>query len=208
MMSKIPVTMKNKTVLNAMLFLSLINLVVSSNPMNLLRYSQRNLIEKTKFNCTGLPAKCKCPYPCLEQVKNENYCLAKKCYEVDKNLGECKEKGYDHVAPLVLQAIPFTGVFGSGFANMGRWDLFGVYMTIFFGGCCFILMSALCCLCCCNNDEELESEGTDKETFIKCAGQCGYCIWAVAILVFYILGIVWTATPGGVLDVNGCPLLF
>ena len=72
MMSKIPVTMKNKTVLNAMLFLSLINLVVSSNPMNLLRYSQRNLIEKTKFNCTGLPAKCKCPYPCLEQVKNEN----------------------------------------------------------------------------------------------------------------------------------------
>ena len=30
----------------------------------------------------------------------------------------CKEEGIDHVAPLVLQAIPFTGIFGSGFGNL------------------------------------------------------------------------------------------
>ena len=167
-----------------------------------------SVVDSTKFNCTGLPNKCKCPYPCLEQVKNENYCIAKKCYTFDNNLGQCKKSGHDHVAPLVLQAIPFTAVFGSGFGNIGRWDLFGMYMGILFGGCCFLIMSAMCCLCCCNkNDDDLEA-ANDKESYMKCATSCGGCIWAIVILVFYILGIVWTATEGGVLDANGCPLIF
>ena len=167
-----------------------------------------SVVDSTKFNCTGLPNKCKCPYPCLEQVKNENYCIAKKCYTFDNDLGECKKTGHNHVGPLVLQAIPFTGVFGSGFGNIGRWDLFGMYMGIFFGGCCFIIMSAMCCLCCCNkNDDDLEA-ANDKESYMKCATSCGGCIWGIVVLVFYILGIVWTATEGGVLDADGCPLIF
>ena len=170
----------------------------------------KSVVASPKFNCTGLPTKCLCPYPCLEQVKNENYCIAKKCYKFDENLGQCKKSGIDHVAPLVLQAIPFTGVFGSGFGNMGRWDLFGMYMAVFFGGCCFVLMSTCCCLACCKNDNDKDEYDSmnDKETFIKCAGNCGVCIWGIVILVFYILGIVWTATEGGVLDANGCPLIF
>ena len=68
-------------------------------------------------------------------TKNENYCIPKKCYTFDTNLGQCKKSGTDHVVPLVLQAIPFTAVFGSGFGNIGRWDLFGMYMGILFGGC-------------------------------------------------------------------------
>ena len=167
-----------------------------------------SVVDSTKFNCTGLPNRCDCPYPCLEQVKNENYCIAKKCYTFDNDLGECKEKGYNHIGPLVLQAIPFTGVFGSGFGNMGRWDLFGMYMGIFFGGCCFIIMSSLFCLCCCNKSSEEAEPLDDKEAFMKCATSCGTCIWAIVILVFYILGIVWTATEGGVLDADGCPLIF
>ena len=125
MMSKIPATMRSKTIFNAMFYILLVNLVifnVSSNPMNLLRHTQRNLVEKTKFNCTGSPTNCKCPYPCLEQFEKSSYCVEKKCYKFDENLGQCKEDGYDHYTPLVLQAIPFTGVFGAGFGNMGRWD--------------------------------------------------------------------------------------
>jgi hypothetical protein len=169
-----------------------------------------SVVDNTKFNCTGLPNKCECPYPCLEQVKNENYCIAKKCYIFDNNLGQCKKSGKDHIAPLVLQVIPFTGVFGSGFGNMGRWDLFGMYMGVFFGGCCLILMGSACCLCCCSA-KETDSEYSlmnDKESFMKCAANCGGCIWAIVVLVFYILGIVWTATEGRVLDAYGCPLVF
>ena len=161
-----------------------------------------------KFNCSGLPDKCECPYPCLEQVKNENYCVAKKCYRFDDNLGECKKSGKDHLAPLILQAIPLTGVFGSGFGNIGRWDLFGMYMGIVFGGCCFIIMASLGCVCCCNNSSEEATIEEDGRSCIKCASTCGICMWAVVIVVFYILGIVWTATEGGVLDADGCPLIF
>jgi len=181
-----------------------------SSSFRILNTKSAVAVDSPKFNCTGLPTKCECPYPCLEQVKNENYCIAKKCYTFDNNLGQCKKAGHDHVAPLVLQAIPFTAVFGSGFGNIGRWDLFGMYMGILFGGCCLILMGSACCLCCCK-EKETDDEYSlmnDKESFIKCFGNCGACIWAIAILVFYILGIVWTATEGRVLDANGCPLIF
>tara|TARA_B100001996_G_C18498954_1_gene530732 strand:- start:33 stop:626 length:594 start_codon:yes stop_codon:yes gene_type:complete len=168
------------------------------------------VVDSPKFNCTGLPTKCECPYPCLEQVKNENYCIAKKCYKFDNDLGQCKKAGHDHVAPLVLQAIPFTAVFGSGFGNIGRWDLFGMYMGILFGGCCLILMGSACCLCCCSAKESDDEYSlmNDKEGCMKSATTCGGCIWAIVILIFYILGIVWTSTEGGVLDANGCPLIF
>jgi hypothetical protein len=196
-----------KLTLTTVLFSVFLSTAMSSS----LRFrilNTESVVDSTKFNCTGLPNKCKCPYPCLEQVKNENYCIAKKCYTFDNNLGQCKKSGHDHVAPLVLQAIPFTAVFGSGFGNIGRWDLFGMYMGILFGGCCFLIMSAMCCLCCCNkNDDEMEI-ANDKESYMKCATSCGGCIWAIVILIFYILGIVWTATEGGVLDANGCPLIF
>lgn len=196
-----------KLTLTTVLFSVFLSTAMSSS----LRFrilNTESVVDSTKFNCTGLPNKCKCPYPCLEQVKNENYCIAKKCYTFDNNLGQCKKSGHDHVAPLVLQAIPFTAVFGSGFGNIGRWDLFGMYMGILFGGCCFLIMSAMCCLCCCNkNDDDLEA-ANDKESYMKCATSCGGCIWGIVVLVFYILGIVWTATEGGVLDANGCPLIF
>jgi len=83
-----------------------------------------------------------------------------------------------------------------------------MYMGVLFGGCCSIITMGFCCLCCCNkNDDELEA-ANDKESYMKCATNCGGCIWGIAILVFYILGIVWTATEGAVLDAHGCPLIF
>ena len=165
-----------------------------------------SIISSNKFNCTGLPDHCECPYPCLEQVKNENYCIAKKCYKFNENLGKCEKSGTDHLVPLILQAIPLTGIFGSGFGNIGRWDWFGLYMGIVFGGCCFIIMASACCLCCDNSSEGPSIE--EGKSCMKCASSCGVCIWATVIIIFYILGIVWTATEGGVLDADGCPLIF
>jgi len=196
-----------KLTLTTVLFSVFLSTAMSSS----LRFRVLNtesVVDSTKFNCTGLPNKCDCPYPCLEQVKNENYCIAKKCYTFDNNLGQCKKAGHDHVAPLVLQAIPFTAVFGSGFGNIGRWDLFGMYMGILFGGCCSIIMMGFCCLCCCNKKDDEMEIANDKEAYMKCAANCGGCIWGIVVLVFYILGIVWTATEGGVLDADGCPLIF
>ena len=193
-----------KQTLTIVLFSVLLSTAMSSSFRN---QNTKSVDSIPKFNCTGLPDKCECPYPCLEQVKNENYCVAKKCYRFDENLGECKKSGKDHLAPLILQAIPLTGVFGSGFGNIGRWDLFGMYMGIVFGGCCFIIMASMCCFCCSNESSE-EVTIEDGKTCMKCASSFGTCIWAIVVIVFYILGIVWTATEGDVLDADGCPLIF
>jgi len=167
-------------------------------------------------NCTYHDANvCECPYSCFEPDENNKHCVIKKCYEIEQSSivnGEpilsCKQIGKDHVAPLVLQAIPFTGIFGSGFGNIGRWDLFGVFMAILFGGCCALLIPAAICSCCLTtNDDNL-----NELKLVSCWVNCGGCLWIISILAFYILGIVWTATPGAILeyetDPRGCPLIF
>jgi len=172
----------------------------------MLRGNVRNLGSTVlNKNCTypSSPTKCVCPQACLEQVENTNYCKMKKCYTWDENLGKCDESGKDFVAPLVLQAIPFTGIFGSGFGNIGRWDIFGLYMGVLFGGCCSILIFMFALLACCPADE-----GQDKETTLACLGYCGGLIWALGVLTLYVLGIYWTASPGAILDSAGCPLKF
>tara|TARA_A100001015_G_C14960729_1_gene700761 strand:- start:760 stop:1371 length:612 start_codon:yes stop_codon:yes gene_type:complete len=164
--------------------------------------NDRNLVSSIKkYYCIGGIKNCSCPYDCVEQVKDTNYCVDKKCYTYDNNLGICKNVAHNHVTPLVLQAVPFTGVFGSGFGNIGRWDLFGVYISILFGGCCFICILS-CIIVGCQNDED---ELNPRKPFYA---WCFSCIWVIILLTMYILGIVWTATPNLILDGNGCPLLF
>lgn len=151
---------------------------------------------------------CVCPGNCLTYYNSTGGCHPNDCWKWDSVKAECITSGKEYIPALVLQAIPLTGYFGSGFGNMGRWDLFGMYMGVLFGGCCSIIMMGFCCLCCCNkNDDELEA-ANDKEAYMKCATNCGACIWGIVILVLYILGIVWTATPGSVVDADGCPLIF
>tara|TARA_B100001093_G_scaffold487591_1_gene523997 strand:+ start:2523 stop:3143 length:621 start_codon:yes stop_codon:yes gene_type:complete len=205
-MSSSPLVSINMLIVTV-LFASLLSPILAGS-QGLRALNTKDVLTEQRFNCSGLPAKCDCPYPCLEQYKNENYCIAKKCYEFDKDLGKCKKSGIDHTGPLVLQAIPFTGMFGSGFGNMGRWDIFGMYMGIFFGGCCFIIVSTICCLLCCNNKNDEEATFDDKESCMKCATSCGACMWGTVVVVFWIIGIVQIATEGQVLDSNGCPLIF
>ena len=190
------------------LILQLILWLTTAKNINNLRYTERNLVEaastSNKVNCTFRDNVCKCPYSCYEQYENEKYCVVKKCYTYDENLGQCKQQGYHSTGPIVLQAIPFTGVFGSGFGNIGRWDLFGIYMGVFFGGCSSIIILSVCCLCACPSGNE---EGK-KEGALMCFSQCSVCLWAIAILVFYILGLIWITNPGTILDGAGCPLIF
>jgi len=141
-------------------------------------------------------AKCVCPGSCMTQIGNTTNCSLKKCYAWDQDLGACKETGHNYVTPLVLQAIPFTGIFGSGFGNIGRWDLFGMYLGVLFGGCCFIVLATGLCAACTGHTEEEVAPCTT----------CNSCLWSIAILALYIWGIVQTAEPGAILDENGCPL--
>ena len=180
----------------------------SAHNITSLRSSYRMLNSETisSINCTyTIGSNCKCPYTCYEQFEDTNYCVAKKCYTYDENLGTCKKLGKDHVGPLVLQAIPITGVFGAGFGNMGRWDILGIYMAVLFGGCCFIILTSVLCACVCNNGEE---NITKTNEAAQCWTYCSGCLWTIGILVLYIWGIVQMATPGMILDTNGCPLVF
>ena len=187
-----------------LMFISLITIV---NGQSYLRYN-RILEEKVenKIQCTytqNNPGVCVCPGSCMTNENNSTFCVLKKCYNWNTDLGKCEESGANFVGPLVLQAIPFTGVFGSGFGNIGRWDLFGLYMGILFGGCFLVICLSGLLLCVCPSGDD---DGTQKESCIACSTQCSGCIWGVTVLVMYILGIVWMATPGDMLDGNGCLL--
>ena len=122
---------------------------------------------------------------------------------------ECNEAGRDYVPALVLQVIPVTGAFGSGFGNMGRWDIFGTYMAVLFGG--FLLV------CCCTiiaSVAHLKSEEEVEGNTVALATNCGGCIWSIAVLTMWIWGIVviankeidapWTDSNG---DAILCPLV-
>ena len=157
------------------------------------------------WNCSTVDNVCKCPESCMVKKPGENYCVMKDCYKYDDNLGVCERDGFHYGGPLALQAIPFTGVFGSGYGNIGRWDMFGMYMGVTIGGCCFILITLCCCLFACPHDND---DSDNKETGLLVWSKCGYCLWGVSILGIYIMGIVQMATPGNLIDGNGCPLIF
>jgi len=144
--------------------------------------------------------KCECPGSCMVPTNDTSpICKLNKCYGWDTNLGKCVETGPKFTPALVLQAIPFTGVFGSGFGNMGRWDIFGVYMAVCFGPL-GVLLIACCCM--------MMGAGSQDENQLdccKCLSSCFGCLWSVAILVFWIWGIVVIANKE-TLGPHGCPL--
>jgi hypothetical protein len=160
----------------------------------------RKLLETNSIPCkTESGNSCECPGACMTPNNSTNQCELKKCYGWDKNLGKCEETGPKFVPAIVLQAIPFTGVFGSGFGNMGRWDLFGISMGIFFGGCSFLLFGVCCVMAFSSSDES-------RHGFGQCISTCGVCLWAIAVLAYYIWGIVVIVNKE-VLGPNGCPLV-
>ncbi len=141
---------------------------------------------------------CTCPTSCMELVNNNTQCILKKCYSWDKELNKCEETGPKFVPALVLQAIPVTGVFGAGFGNMGRWDIFGIYMGVVFGPFALLILACCCAMfgACAQNEDRLDCA--------KCMGSCFGCLWSIAIVSLWIWGIVIIANK----DVTGPPQIW
>ena len=139
-----------------------------------------------------------CPGSCMELVNNNTKCILKKCYSWNKELNECEETGPKFVPALVLQAIPVTGVFGAGFGNMGRWDIFGIYMGVVFGPLAVLILACCCAMfgVCAQNEDRLDCA--------KCMGSCFGCLWSIAIVSLWIWGIVVIANK----EVTGPPQIW
>ena len=117
----------SKHILYACFILITLPILVKSENYNFRKHN-RLLLETNAIPCEydSSSSNCVCPGACMTPNNSTKKCQLKKCYGWDKNLGICKETGPDFTSAIVLQAIPFTGFFGSGFGNMGRWDLFGI----------------------------------------------------------------------------------
>ena len=143
---------------------------------------------------------CECPGGCMNYNKNSSYpmCVLKECWGWDTDKTECVQIGPSFIPAITLQAIPFTGVFGAGFGNMGRWDLFRVSIAI-----CFIplLIISICLFCLVSLSSKNYNARTPlihnappspgwAEGIIKVWVNCFACLWVVAIVSWYIYGIV------------------
>jgi hypothetical protein len=128
---------------------------------------------------------CVCPnIHCLIYNDKINGCHPIDCWKWNSIKQSCEETGREMLGPLVLQGIPFTGVFGSGFGNMGRWDIFGIYWLVWGSGCCLI------CLCACVGRCPNSKTDTDQEVGVIAGAQCGSCIMSTAVVAMWIWGIV------------------
>ena len=157
-------------------------------------------VKEKQFDCNyHSNTICKCPGICMTQYNNESYCVLKKCFHWDTDENECKGSGKDHTAPLVLNAIPITSQLGIGYGIIERWDLFAMQLSITMGPCIL-----LCFITCCLIGSDTNSDKT--QTSGLCLSHCVSCLWVIAILIFYVFAIVWTATPDALLDGTGCHL--
>ena len=132
-------------------------------------------------------------HKCLVWNNTTTTCEVKDCWKYDETAG-CERAGKAFVPALVLQCIPFTGFFGSGFGNMGRWDIFNWYIMAD-----FLLPTIFLCITCCwaclcfkpgNAQQPLMGGDGDKSVggYIL-GGACG-CVWAVLMITMWIWGIV------------------
>jgi hypothetical protein len=129
--------------------------------------------DKSKSDFTG----------CLTYEESLNGCRPIDCWKWNKIKNQCEEAGKEFMPAIILQSIPLTGVFGSGFGNMGRWDIFTTYIIVIVGGCLFICCCGMGCAC-------VSRQAEDSETFVKLGTQCGSLLFTIATVSLWIWGIV------------------
>lgn len=207
-------------VLILQLIWGLINFKVNGEKINEIKINKNLLRINHSFKVRKLSQKvdclrdsfnnCVCPGSCMTHRNNNSYCLVKNCYtwksDDSENKGTCEQTGYNHVTPIVLSAIPFTSMIGIGYAIIERWDLFGMQLGILLGPCCLI-----CCMNFAAFYHENKDDGdvlNEKASLIQVCSKCFSCCWVFALLIMWILSIIWVATPGEILDGDGCPLVF
>lgn len=143
---------------------------------------------------------CVCPAKCLMYSGETGGCHPMDCWSYSDIKDECNEAGKEFLPALLLQI--FLGAFGSGFGNIGRWDIFGIFMSVLFGGCLFVCCCGMCCHCI--NKKEEQQGATALGT------KCGGCLWSLAISVIWIWGIVVIANKevkGEWTNYKGDPIL-
>uniref|UniRef100_A0A6C0CN78 Uncharacterized protein n=1 Tax=viral metagenome TaxID=1070528 RepID=A0A6C0CN78_9ZZZZ len=173
-------------VITQIIFWSFVSSLVGAETIRGLKSEIRNLKNE------GIPCKegtnktnCICPNTeCLKFIEKTGDCHPIDCMKWDKYNSKCKPAGKDFTAPLILQSIPLTGIFGSGFGNMGRWDIFGIYMGTVFGGC-FLACVATCLQLCSQTEADFENKSAGK-----CMHSCISCLLSVAVLILWIYGII------------------
>ena len=131
--------------------------------------------------CVSKDFECVCPGTCL--INSTKGCYPKDCWKYDNTNG-CAKSGKKWLPAMILQAIPVTGVFGSGFGNLGKWDIFGVYMAVVFGPFCLF-----CCIICYTLSKEVD-EDDEKTDCTGCLVSILTCVWSTAMTVMWIWGIV------------------
>lgn len=156
-------------------------------------------------------------HKCLVWNNTTTTCEVKDCWKYDETAG-CERAGAAFIPALVLQCIPFTGFFGSGFGNMGRWDIFNWYIMADFLFPTIFLCIACWWTCCTYNPSHskeplLGGSGNNSIGMTIFGGACG-CVWAVLLITMWIWGIVviagkqveapWEAYNG---DKIMCPLV-
>ena len=146
---------------------------------------------------------CTCPGKCLTYYNSTGGCHPNDCWKWDNVNDHCEVAGKDFVAPLILQSIPVTGAFGAGWGNIGRWDIFKIYMAVIFGPLAIVMLSCCCVMggFCSQNEDRLEC--------YHCLSHCFGCLWSVMITVMWIWGIVviankplapWTDWEGNAIE--------
>ena len=151
------------------------------------------------YSSTGIKIKCKsgfgkscvCPGGCmLKPTNNSNFCTIKHCWSWNLDLTRCEGTGPNWTPAIVLQGIPFTGVFGAGLGNMGRWDLFAIGSGFWGGGFVIAILIGII----------TGSQAEDGGTITSCYG----CVLTCAILAYWVWGLVVIANKS-ILGGNGCP---
>ena len=164
------------------LFWSFLASVVGAAPQNVRGLNSNTIKLPNPIPCNPETngTSCVCPANCLKYDAETNGCHPIDCWSYSTIKKSCDEAGKEFVPALLLQI--FLGAFGSGFGNIGRWDIFSTYMAIFFGGCLLMCCCGMCCHCI--NKEK------DKEGATKMGTKCGSCLWSLAVSVMWIWGIV------------------
>jgi hypothetical protein len=179
-------------VIGQIIFWSFVAPVVGAASINIRGLQEINVPEPIPCNPGTNGSSCVCPdvtkstfTGCLKYQESTNGCHPINCWKWNDIKSNCEEAGKPFIPALVLQAIPFTGYFGSGFGNMGRWDIFGTYWLVIGCGCL--------CSCCMGLGAHCASQADDKTEAAACGGRCGSCLLSIAMTTMWIWGIVVVA---------------
>ena len=122
---------------------------------------------------------------CVKWDNNTQTCYNMDCWKYDSIKEECLQDGKSWLPAIILQSIPFTGVFGSGFGNIGRWDLFSMYIGIVFGP--LVLLCVVLCII-------FSQDNYDNNILVQCCYHFISCLYALTLITFWIWGIVVIAS--------------